>query len=125
VLQHTVWYEFTRVWGNPVVVYTSPPWSQMHPADTFPPSYFLHWWSVYLPSDLFPAGFVTKVLYAFLTFPLHATQPLLTLGLHTQILFDVVCKSCNSSLYHFLSLLLPPLWVQLSFSKSHFQMSSI
>ena len=90
MLQHAVQYEFTHVWWNPVVVYTSPPRSQMHPADTLPPYYFftlvfvfLFHQSVYLPSDLFPAGFVTKVLYAFLTLPLHATHPVLTLGLYT------------------------------------------
>ena len=76
--------------------------------------FFFHQ-NVYLPSDLFPSGFVTKVLYAFLALPLHAAHPVLTLGLHTQILFDVVCKSWGSSLYCYLSLLPPPFWIQLSF----------
>jgi len=86
--------------------------------------FFFHQ-SVFLSGDLFPAGFVTKVLYTFLILPLHGTHPVLTLGLHAQILFDLFFKSWSSLLYRFLSLLLPALWVQLAFSKSCFQMSLI
>jgi len=43
-----------------------------------------------LPNDLFSSDFPTKILYSFLIFPLHATNPvhLITLYLFTVTVFN-------------------------------------
>jgi hypothetical protein len=73
---------------------TGPYLSQMNPVRTVPfCSYkiiFLLIWHLHLdlPSGLFPSGFLTKILYAFLFFPMRAKRPahLILLNLFSLIL---------------------------------------
>jgi len=66
-----------------------------------------------LPSSLFSSGFQTKILYAFLTFPIRAICPvhLILLDLATLIILGEMYTLCNSSLC---SLLQPPATSSLS-----------
>jgi hypothetical protein len=93
--------------------------SQMDPVYTTP-SYFskiyltlLSHICLYFPSDLFPYGFPTKPLYAFLFSPMHATFCIhLTFpDLITLIIFSKEYKLCCSSLCSFLQ---PPITSALS-----------
>jgi len=66
-----------------------------------------------LPSGLFPSGFLTKKLYAFLTCPMRVTSlaEFILPDFITLIIFDETCKLWSSSLF---SLLQPPATSSLS-----------
>jgi len=69
-----------------------------------------------LPSGLFPLGFQTKMLYAFLISPMHAVCPahLIILDLITQLMYDKVHKLGKLLIIQFL---LPPTTLLLLRSK--------
>jgi hypothetical protein len=69
--------------------------------------------SLGLPSSLFPSGFQTKILYAFIVSPMRTTRlaHLILLDLIILIIFVEDYKPCSSSLYSFLR---PPVTSSLS-----------
>jgi hypothetical protein len=101
--------EFPNILWNPKVhyyVHNSPPLvpilSQINPVHTTPP--YLRSILILsthlcpgLPSGLFPSGFTTNILYAFLFSPMHATWPdhLILLDLIIQIVLGEDYKLCS------------------------------